>query len=92
MARQDNSAFKTPGRAWSHKSNRSASSRPSESREEKEARRLKTYADPTLAISEAEPTSVAMEKANIESLRSIHHRDMYGNPIGTAFIVCSSVF
>ncbi|KAL2271132.1 hypothetical protein VTJ83DRAFT_503 [Remersonia thermophila] len=49
---------------------------------EKEARRLHSKADPTLAIQEAEPAEVAaMVESSLAPLRSIQHKDAYGNPI-----------
>ncbi|KAL1841106.1 hypothetical protein VTJ49DRAFT_7384 [Mycothermus thermophilus] len=49
---------------------------------EKEAKRLHSKADPTLAIHEAEPAEVAaMVKSSLAPLRSIQHKDAYGNPI-----------
>ncbi|KAK3906682.1 hypothetical protein C8A05DRAFT_29434 [Staphylotrichum tortipilum] len=49
---------------------------------EKEAKRLHSKADPTLAMQEAEPSEVAaFGKSTAASLRSIQHRDANGNPI-----------
>ncbi|KAK2758821.1 hypothetical protein FQN54_003513 [Arachnomyces sp. PD_36] len=46
-----------------------------------EHRRMHSKADPTLAISEAQPAVIALEKSNLESLRMVQHKDVYGNPI-----------
>ncbi|KAL2261974.1 hypothetical protein VTK26DRAFT_2859 [Humicola hyalothermophila] len=49
---------------------------------EKEAKRLHSKADPTLAMQEAEPAEVAAtEKSCLAPLRSIQHKDAFGNPI-----------
>ncbi|KAL2128310.1 hypothetical protein VTI74DRAFT_9361 [Chaetomium olivicolor] len=49
---------------------------------EKEAKRLHSKADPTLAMHEAEPAEVAATvKSSLAPLRSIQHKDAYGNPI-----------
>lgn len=49
---------------------------------EKEAKRLHSKADPTLAMQEAEPSEVAATgKSSLAPLRSIQHRDALGNPI-----------
>ncbi|KAL1908237.1 hypothetical protein Sste5344_005995 [Sporothrix stenoceras] len=53
-----------------------------ETHAEKEAKRLHSKADPTMAIIEAEPSAVAATvKSNMAPLRSIVHRDNNGNPI-----------
>ncbi|KAI9927752.1 hypothetical protein ASPWEDRAFT_551961 [Aspergillus wentii DTO 134E9] len=52
-----------------------------ESHEDKVRRNLHTKADPTVAMSEAQPMAVALEKSNLGSLRAIQHKDQYGNPI-----------
>ncbi|KAK2734002.1 hypothetical protein FQN55_003063 [Onygenales sp. PD_40] len=52
-----------------------------ESPKEKEANRIHTHADPTLAMNELQPSAIALQKSNLESLRSIQHKDVYGNPI-----------
>ncbi|OAA39730.1 hypothetical protein NOR_06150 [Metarhizium rileyi] len=56
-----------------------------ETHEEKEARRLHSKADPTLAMNEAEPSMVAAMKSERTqvSLRAIQHKDPWGNPIDT---------
>ncbi|KAK3341742.1 hypothetical protein B0T25DRAFT_464766 [Lasiosphaeria hispida] len=49
---------------------------------EKEAKRLHSKADPTLAMNEAEPAEVAATgKSSLAPLRSIQHKDAFGNPI-----------
>ncbi|KAJ5624212.1 hypothetical protein N7510_000521 [Penicillium lagena] len=53
----------------------------SESVSEKERRLLHTKADPLVAMNEAQPMAVALEKSNLGSLREIQHKDQYGNPI-----------
>ncbi|KAL2865802.1 uncharacterized protein BJX67DRAFT_155899 [Aspergillus lucknowensis] len=69
----------------SHKTHRSSGSGHkldlTESPEEKARRSLHTKADPMLAMSEAQPNLVALEKSNLGSLRAIQHKDQYGNPI-----------
>ncbi|KAK4129536.1 hypothetical protein N657DRAFT_677138 [Parathielavia appendiculata] len=53
-----------------------------ETHDEKEAKRLHSKADPTLAMQEAEPSEVAATgKSSLAPLRSIQHRDAFGNPI-----------
>ncbi|KAI5296808.1 hypothetical protein KEM56_005315, partial [Ascosphaera pollenicola] len=52
-----------------------------ESHAEKEARRLKSYADPNMAVNQLEPSAMQMEQATMESLSMRQHRDIYGNPI-----------
>ncbi|KAM5356247.1 hypothetical protein ACJ41O_002893 [Fusarium nematophilum] len=65
----------------SHKS--SGSKDLHETHAEKEAKRLHSKADPTLAISEAEPSMVAamVTESNFAPLRSVQHKDTYGNAI-----------
>ncbi|OAX77531.1 hypothetical protein ACJ72_08169 [Emergomyces africanus] len=53
----------------------------SETHQEKEANRPHTHADPTRAMQELQPSAVALQKSNLESLRAIQHKDIYGNPI-----------
>jgi len=68
----------------SEKSHKSAGSKDlQETHAEKESRRLHTKADPTLAMSEAEPSAVAAMKSEPLSapLRSMQHKDSYGNVI-----------
>jgi len=53
-----------------------------ETHEEKQSRRLTTKADPSMAITEAEPSAVASGvKSSLASIRAIQHRDNQGNPI-----------
>lgn len=53
-----------------------------ESHEEKEAHRLQSKADPSMAIVEIEPSEVASDtKTTIAPIRAIQHRDNYGNLI-----------
>ncbi|KAI6250321.1 hypothetical protein HI914_01619 [Erysiphe necator] len=53
-----------------------------ESHEEKEAHRLQSKADPSMAIVEVEPSEVASNtKITIAPIRAIQHRDNYGNLI-----------
>ncbi|PHH67279.1 hypothetical protein CDD81_3048 [Ophiocordyceps australis] len=54
-----------------------------ETHEEKESKRLHSKADPTLAINEAEPSAVAamMSSSSVVSLRSMQHKDLWGNTI-----------
>ncbi|KAL4996412.1 hypothetical protein BDV10DRAFT_172420 [Aspergillus recurvatus] len=52
-----------------------------ETSEEKHRRSLQTKADPMLAINEAQPNLVALEKSNLGSLRAMQHKDQYGNII-----------
>ncbi|KAJ3955241.1 hypothetical protein N0V92_008236 [Colletotrichum tropicale] len=76
-------------RTFSFQSNKSHKSSGSshkidfhETPEEKEAKRLHTKADPTVAMSEAEPSAVqAMEQTSLAPLRAIQHKDGLGNPI-----------
>jgi hypothetical protein len=50
---------------------------------EKDANRLHSKADPTLAMNEAEPSVIqATVKSSLASLRNMDHRDAYGNAIG----------
>ncbi|KAG5952266.1 hypothetical protein E4U53_001281 [Claviceps sorghi] len=69
----------------SQKTHRSSGSKHDfyETHEEKEAKRLHSKADPTLAINEAEPSMVAAMKSDNTkvSIRSMQHRDPWGNPI-----------
>jgi hypothetical protein len=53
-----------------------------ETHEEKQSRRLTTKADPSMAITEAEPSAVASGvKSSLAPIRAIQHRDSQGNPI-----------
>ncbi|EAU38382.1 conserved hypothetical protein [Aspergillus terreus NIH2624] len=53
----------------------------SESAEEKHRRTLHTKADPMVAMSEAQPMAVALEKSNLGNLRAMQHKDQFGNVI-----------
>lgn len=52
-----------------------------ESHEEKQSKRLTTHADPSMAMTEAEPSAVAREASSLAPIRAIQHRDHLGNPI-----------
>lgn len=70
----------------SHHSNKSSGSHPkitlAETHDEKESRRLHGKADPSMAITEAEPSAVASGvKTSLAPIRAIQHRDKQGNPI-----------
>ncbi|KAH6895203.1 hypothetical protein B0T10DRAFT_210281 [Thelonectria olida] len=68
----------------SQKSHKSSGSKDlTETSAEKEAKRLHSKADPTLAINEAEPSTVAAMKTEMAyaPLRSIQHKDVFGNAI-----------
>lgn len=70
----------------SDKSQRSAASHNkidlTETSAEKEAKRLHSKADPSLAMNEAEPAAVqAYGKTSLAPLRGIQHKDAFGNPI-----------
>lgn len=53
-----------------------------ETHEEKQSRRLTTKADPSMAITEAEPSAVASGvRSSLAPIRAIQHRDNQGNPI-----------
>ncbi|KAL8654900.1 MAG: hypothetical protein Q9210_001226 [Variospora velana] len=52
-----------------------------ETTEEKASHRVTSKADPTKAINELQPIAQALEQPTLESIRSIQHRDRYGNPI-----------
>ncbi|KAL4960607.1 uncharacterized protein BDV14DRAFT_140765 [Aspergillus stella-maris] len=78
--------FSSSGRSdKSEKTHRSSGSghkiHLTETAEEKHRRSLQTKADPMLAMSEAQPNLVALEKSNLGSLRSMQHKDQYGNVI-----------
>ncbi|KAL5337285.1 hypothetical protein BJX70DRAFT_247071 [Aspergillus crustosus] len=78
--------FSSSGRSErSEKSHRSSGSGNkltlTETAEEKARRSLHTKADPMIAMSEAQPNLVALEKSNLGSLRGIQHKDQFGNPI-----------
>ncbi|KAF5864710.1 hypothetical protein ETB97_006555 [Aspergillus alliaceus] len=74
------------GFSFSGRSDKSSNSgshkvRLSESAEEKHKRTLHTKADPMVAMSEAQPMLVALEKSTLGSLREMQHKDQYGNVI-----------
>ncbi|KAL4879574.1 hypothetical protein BJY04DRAFT_90597 [Aspergillus karnatakaensis] len=78
--------FSSSGRSErSEKSHRSSGSgnklNLTETHEEKARRSLHTKADPMIAMSEAQPNLVALEKSNLGSLRDMQHKDQFGNPI-----------
>jgi len=53
-----------------------------ESHGEKEANRLHSKADPSMALSEAEPSAVAADyRSSMRPIRALQHRDSLGNPI-----------
>ncbi|QPC67033.1 hypothetical protein HYE67_009264 [Fusarium culmorum] len=69
----------------SQKSHKSSGSKDlHETHAEKEAKRLHSTADPTFALNEAEPSAEAamMTESNFAPLRSMQHKDPYGNSIG----------
>ncbi|OOG00181.1 hypothetical protein ASPCADRAFT_204070 [Aspergillus carbonarius ITEM 5010] len=53
----------------------------SESAEEKHRRQLHSKADPSVAMNEAQPNLVALEQSTLGSLRTMQHKDQYGNII-----------
>ncbi|PKX91881.1 uncharacterized protein P174DRAFT_492700 [Aspergillus novofumigatus IBT 16806] len=67
----------------SRRSSNAASNKISlrESSEEKHRRSLHTKADPTLAMSEAQPMAVALEQSTLGSLRAMQHKDRFGQII-----------
>ncbi|TAQ89684.1 hypothetical protein B7494_g1968 [Chlorociboria aeruginascens] len=66
----------------SHKSSDGGKIDLHETHEEKAQRIIKTKADPSMAINEAEPAMVAaQEKSQLAPIRAIQHRDSQGNPI-----------
>ncbi|EPE29675.1 hypothetical protein GLAREA_00835 [Glarea lozoyensis ATCC 20868] len=69
----------------SHKSSGSADNgklKLVESHGEKEANRLHSKADPSMALSEAEPSEIANDfRSSLQSIRGIQHRDSQGIPI-----------
>ncbi|PYH47924.1 uncharacterized protein BP01DRAFT_372085 [Aspergillus saccharolyticus JOP 1030-1] len=76
------------GYSFSGKSNKSGQSGHSskkiqltESADEKHRRHLHTKADPMVAMSEAQPNTVALEQSTLGSLRTMQHKDQYGNII-----------
>ncbi|THC97992.1 hypothetical protein EYZ11_002494 [Aspergillus tanneri] len=65
----------------SHHSNNSNKIDLTESAEEKAKRTLHSKADPMVAMNEAQPITVALEKSTLSSLREMQHKDQYGNII-----------
>lgn len=67
----------------SHKSNGSAGKiSNNETHHEKESKRLHSKADPTMAMNEEQPFSMAGSTGtNISNLRALTHKDAHGNPI-----------
>lgn len=47
----------------------------------KQSTKMTTHADPTLAMSELQPSAMALEKSNLQSLRGVQYKDRFGNPI-----------
>ncbi|KDB21548.1 hypothetical protein H109_06528 [Trichophyton interdigitale MR816] len=43
--------------------------------------KMRTHADPTLAMSEAQPAAIALQESSLGQLRGIQHKDRFGNPI-----------
>ncbi|OTA86759.1 hypothetical protein M434DRAFT_15690 [Hypoxylon sp. CO27-5] len=88
---QKQERIRPKSRAFSFRSDKSQKSANShnnknnlhETSAEKEARRLHGKTDPTLALTESEPAMEAQSKGGINpiSLRSLQHKDIYGNPI-----------
>ncbi|RYP14949.1 hypothetical protein DL765_006017 [Monosporascus sp. GIB2] len=79
-------SFRSEKSQKSHKSAGSGSHHKIDTKEtsaEKESNRLHSKADPTLAISEAEPSAVAQMSGDnrVKPLSAIQHRDINGNPI-----------
>ncbi|KAI1188859.1 hypothetical protein F5B17DRAFT_241232 [Nemania serpens] len=76
-------------RAFSFRSDKSQKSTPgpthkidlTETSAEKEAKRLHSKADPTMALSEREPAMEAQTLSARPPLRAIQHKDLNGNPI-----------
>ncbi|CAK7267221.1 hypothetical protein SEPCBS119000_002436 [Sporothrix epigloea] len=87
--RRESQTSRPKSRSFSFRSDRSQKSAglasqklEPETHDEKEAKRLHSKADPTLAIFEAEPSAVAATvKSSLAPLRSIVHKDNNGNPI-----------
>jgi len=67
----------------SHKSNGSAGKvQYNESHQEKESKRLHSKADPTMAMNEEQPFSMAASAGtNLSNLRALQHKDLHGNII-----------
>ncbi|CAK7214755.1 hypothetical protein SBRCBS47491_002258 [Sporothrix bragantina] len=91
MSRRESQASRPKSRSFSFRSDRSHSQKGAvmasqklepETHAEKEAKRLHSKADPTMAMVEAEPSAVAATvKSSLAPLRSIVHKDNNGNPI-----------
>ncbi|CAK7217757.1 hypothetical protein SEUCBS140593_003316 [Sporothrix eucalyptigena] len=90
MPRRESQASRPKSRSFSFRSDRSQSQKGGpisqklepETHAEKEAKRLHSKADPTMAMIEAEPAAVAATvKSSLAPLRSIVHKDNNGNPI-----------
>lgn len=47
-----------------------------------EKKHLTTHADPSMAMTELEPSAVARQQSSLAPIRAIQHRDHLGNPIG----------
>ncbi|GKZ32542.1 hypothetical protein AbraIFM66950_002033, partial [Aspergillus brasiliensis] len=62
-------------------SNSSKKLQITESSDEKHRRQLHSKADPMVAMSEAQPNLVALEQSTLGSLRTMQHKDQYGNII-----------
>ncbi|KAM5430629.1 hypothetical protein McanMca71_005455 [Microsporum canis] len=45
------------------------------------SRKMRTHADPTLAMSEAQPSAIALQESSLGQLRGIQHKDRFGNLI-----------
>ncbi|XP_044714845.1 uncharacterized protein HRG_11478 [Hirsutella rhossiliensis] len=72
----------TKPRSYSVRSEKSHRSGGSKSDFPHESKTLQSKADPSMAINEAEPATMAvMEESNHVSLRSMQHKDTWGNPI-----------
>ncbi|KAL8714929.1 MAG: hypothetical protein Q9220_001442 [cf. Caloplaca sp. 1 TL-2023] len=52
-----------------------------ETAQEKASHRFTSKADPTKAINEAQPVAQALDAPTLENIRSLQHRDRYGNLI-----------
>jgi hypothetical protein len=76
----------------SQKSHKSSGSKDlHETHAEKEAKRLHSTADPTFALNEAEPSAEAamITESSYAPLRSMQHKDHYGNSIGQSISLSS---
>ncbi|KAF3492374.1 uncharacterized protein GIQ15_01891 [Arthroderma uncinatum] len=45
------------------------------------SRKMRTHADPTLAMSEAQPATIALQESSLGQLRGVQHKDRFGNLI-----------